>query len=100
MRPSSPNCARWTAASRSKAMFAAIRRWRRQRIIERSAVDPAMWELTLERLPFLGGLTTDERGRLRETVILFLHGKSIRGAAGLEIDHGMQLMIAIQACIL
>ncbi|MDB5808296.1 MAG: hypothetical protein JWN94_418 [Betaproteobacteria bacterium] len=81
-------------------MFAAIRRWRRQRIIERAPVDPALWKNTLERLPFLGGLTADELERLRETVILFLHDKSIRGAAGLQIDNGMQLMIATQACIL
>jgi Mlc titration factor MtfA (ptsG expression regulator) len=46
------------------------------------------------------GLTGDERARLRETVILFLHQKSIHGAAGLELDAGMRLMIAAQACIL
>ena len=41
-----------------------------------------------------------EKLLVRETVILFLHDKSIRGAAGLQIDAGMQLMIAVQACIL
>ena len=59
-----------------------------------------MWEQTLESLPFMDGLTADERGRLRDTVILFLHDKSIRGAGGLKIDDGMRLMIAAQACIL
>jgi len=63
-------------------------------------MDPAMWEQTLESLPFMDGLTADERGRLRDTVILFLHDKSIRGAGGLKIDDGMRLMIAAQACIL
>ncbi len=81
-------------------MFGAIRRWWRQRIIERAALDAALWRQTLDRLPFLHGLTDDERARLRDTVILFLHQKSIRGAAGLELDSGMQLMIAAQACIL
>lgn len=81
-------------------MFAAIRRWRRSRIIERAELDPALWRATLQSLPFLAGLTADERARLRETVILFLHQKSIRGAAGLELDSAMQLMIAAQACIL
>ncbi len=81
-------------------MFAAIRRWRRQRIIERGALDAALWQETLARLPFLRGLTDSERARLRETVILFLDQKSIRGAAGLRIDNGMQLLIAAQACIL
>ncbi len=81
-------------------MFGAIRRWRRARIIKRAQLDPALWQATLDGLPFLDGLADDERARLRETVILFLHQKSIRGAAGLELDTGMQLMIAAQACIL
>jgi Mlc titration factor MtfA (ptsG expression regulator) len=81
-------------------VIGAIRRWWRQRIIRRATLDQALWEQTLRSLAFLDGLTADERARLRETVILFLHDKSIRGAAGLQIDAGMQLMIAVQACIL
>ena len=81
-------------------MTGPIRRWWRQRIIKRGALDAALWERTLERLPFLDGLTADERGRLRDTVILFLHDKSIRGAAGLHLDAEMQLLIAAQACVL
>jgi Mlc titration factor MtfA (ptsG expression regulator) len=81
-------------------VFGAIRRWRRQRILERAMLDAALWRQTLDRLPFLHGLTDDERARLRDTVVLFLHDKAIRGAAGLELDDGMRLMIAAQACIL
>ena len=81
-------------------MFGFLRRWRRQRIIAGAAIVPALWEETLRRLPFLDGLTTDERARLRDTVILFLHDKSIHGAAGLQIDDGMRLLIAVQACVL
>jgi Mlc titration factor MtfA (ptsG expression regulator) len=81
-------------------VFGAIRRWRRQRIIDGGTLDRALWETTLERLPFLRGLTADERARLRDTVVLFLHHKAIRGAGGLELDTAMQLMIAAQACIL
>jgi Mlc titration factor MtfA (ptsG expression regulator) len=81
-------------------LFAAIRRWRRQRIIERAGLDTVLWLGTLDRLSFLRGLTDDECARLRDTVILFLHEKSIRGAAGLQLDGGMRLMIAAQACIL
>ena len=51
-------------------------------------------------MPFLHGLTDDERARLRATVILFLHRKSIHGAGGLELDDRMQLLIAVQACML
>lgn len=81
-------------------MFSRIRRWWRRRIIESAQLDPALWQATLAGLPFLRGLTDDERGRLRDTVILFLHQKSVRGAAGLRLDYGMQLTIAAQACIL
>ena len=81
-------------------MFGSIRRWWRQRIIERSQLDAALWDETLKRLPFLNGLTDNERARLREAVILFLDQNSIRGGAGLELDSAMQLMIAAQACIL
>jgi Mlc titration factor MtfA (ptsG expression regulator) len=81
-------------------MFEALRRWRRGRIIARASLDPVLWRQTLERLPFLRGLPEAERERLRQAVILFLHHKSIRGAGGLELDAGMQLLIAAQACIL
>jgi Mlc titration factor MtfA (ptsG expression regulator) len=81
-------------------MFDAFRRWRRNRIIARASLDPALWRQTLGRLPFLRGLSDAERERLREAVILFLHRKSIHGAGGLKLDAGMQLQIAVQACIL
>ncbi len=61
-------------------MTGPLRRWWRQRIIRRAALDPALWEQTLESLPFMDGLTADERVRLRDTVILIVHDKSIRGA--------------------
>ena len=48
-------------------------------------LDPLLWRETLARLPFLGGLTAEEVERLRRTVILFLHNKSIRGAGGLTL---------------
>lgn len=81
-------------------MFEVFRRWRRRRIISRYALDATLWTRTLARLRFLRGLSDSERSRLRETTILFLHQKSIHGAGGLELDAGMQLLIAVQACIL
>lgn len=81
-------------------MLEVFRRWRRKRIISRSALDALLWRQTLARLKFLRGLSDSERARLRETTILFLHHKSIHGAGGLELDAGMQLLIAVQACIL
>lgn len=81
-------------------MFDAFRRWRRNRIIGRAEIDPALWRQTLARLPFLAGLTAAEEERLRQTVILFLHGKSVHGAGGLVLEPAMPLLIAAQACIL
>ncbi len=81
-------------------MFEAFRRWRRRRIIEHAGLDPVLWQQTLAQLPFLSGLSVDENERLRQTVILFLHDKSIHGAGGLTLDAAMPLMIAAQACIL
>jgi Mlc titration factor MtfA (ptsG expression regulator) len=81
-------------------MFEAFRRWRRRRVIERADISPALWQRTLDQLPFLNGLSVDERERLRELVILFLHSKTVHGAGGLVLDEGMPLLIAAQACIL
>ncbi len=81
-------------------MFEAFRHWRRRRIIERAELGPALWQQTLAQLPFLCGLTAEENERLRQTVILFLHTKSIHGAGGLALDAAMPLLIAAQACIL
>jgi len=81
-------------------MFEAIKRWQRGRIVARAPLDSALWQQTLERLPFLRVLPEDDRERLRQLVILFLHHKSIHGAGGLALDGGMQMLIAAQACIL
>jgi len=80
-------------------MLGALKRWWRNRIIARAPLDSAQWQRTLERLPFLRGLSAVERERLRQCVILFLHHKSIHGAGGLELDREMQLLIAAQACL-
>ena len=81
-------------------MFEACRRWWRRRIVARAILDAALWRQTLAQLPFLAGLSADEQQRLRETVILFLHHKSIHGAGGLVLDQAMTLLIAAQACLL
>src|SRR6185436_18111318 len=54
-------------------LFGTLRKWRRDRIIARNPIDSGMWAQTLARVPFLGRLDAEERERLRETVILFLH---------------------------
>ncbi len=81
-------------------MFAALRSWRRDRILRRSQLDPELWDRVWTRFGFVQRLTLEERGRLRDLVILFLHEKQISAAGGLELTDEMRLGIAIQACIL
>jgi Mlc titration factor MtfA (ptsG expression regulator) len=81
-------------------MFAAFRNWRRHRILQRNPLDPALWQRVWARFGFVQRLTEDERRRLRDLVVLFLHEKQISAAGGLQLTDEMRLGIAIQACIL
>ncbi len=75
-------------------------KWRRERILKRSALDEALWRSVVGCYPFTRALPAQERARLRECVILFLHEKSIVGAGGLELRDEMRIDIATQACML
>lgn len=81
-------------------MFAAIRSWRRSRILRRNRLDPQLWDRVWARFGFVQRLTAEERERLRDLVVLFLHEKQLSAAGGLELTDEMRLGIAIQACIL
>lgn len=74
-------------------------RWRRRRILQRAELDDAVWMRVAGRFSFFQRLNEEERIRLRELVILFLHGKQLSAAGGLELDLEKKLGIAIQACI-
>ncbi len=74
--------------------------WRRRRILGKSRLDDATWRRVTERLSFVARLNAGERARLRDLAILFLHGKQISAAGGLELNPEMKLGIAVQACIL
>lgn len=80
-------------------MFGWIRRWREQRILQRSEITPAQWQQTFTALPLLRGYSEAELQRLRELAILFLHRKLFEGAADLVVSEAMTLIIAVQACI-
>lgn len=73
--------------------------WRRRRILHRANLDEAVWNRVVDRFSFAVSLNREERARLRDLVILFLHDKQISAAAGLELDLEKTLGIAIQACI-
>ena len=81
-------------------MFEAFRIWRRERILKRSSLDEKTWRSVLGRYPFTRSLSAEERARLRDLVVLFLHEKSIVGAGGLAVRDEMRMCIAAQACML
>jgi Mlc titration factor MtfA (ptsG expression regulator) len=77
-----------------------FREWRRERVLKRSSLDDGLWRSVLDRYPFTRTLTAEERARLRDRVVLFLHEKSIVGAGGLALRDEMRMCIAAQACML
>ena len=77
-----------------------FRNWRRERTLGRSAVDETLWRAVAGRHPFVRALSGEDRKRLRDWVILFLHEKSITGAGGLAVRDEMRIGIAAQACML
>jgi Mlc titration factor MtfA (ptsG expression regulator) len=81
-------------------MFDALKRWRRRRVLERSALPDALWDEAAAALPFVQDLDDAGRARLRDLVVLFLDTKSIVGAGGHEVTALQRVVIAIQACVL
>jgi len=81
-------------------MFSAYRAWRRRRILSRHALDTALWQRVSARFVFVERLSEEERARLRDLCVLFLHEKQISAAGDFFVDDEMKLGIAIQACIL
>jgi len=80
-------------------LFNPLKRWWHQRIIRRSVVTGAQWNKAFSALPLLDRLSADDRQRLRELAILFMHGKSFSGASGLVVTDAMRRLIALQACL-
>ena len=80
-------------------MFDWLRRRRQERILRQHAIDDWLWDDTLRALDFLAYLGGPGQQRLRALCLLFLHDKSISGAAGLVIDDAIRVRIAAQACL-
>ena len=81
-------------------MKSKFSRWREQQITDSEPVNDVLWARTVARAPALALLNPEEVQRLRKLTILFLHGKSITAAGGLQLDRPMRLHIAAQACLL
>lgn len=75
------------------------RRWRDARTLVRRPIPDAIWRLTLDRFPFLARRRDADVQRLRELSTLFLADKEFAGMQGLQVDDGMAVAIAAQACL-
>jgi Mlc titration factor MtfA (ptsG expression regulator) len=80
-------------------MIKALRDWWRARAADPIEIDAAQWQAAEYPLPFLDRLAPDERARLRELARQFIATKEWSGAQGLTLTAGMQISIALQACL-
>ncbi|MDX1587385.1 MAG: zinc-dependent peptidase [Oleiphilaceae bacterium] len=76
-----------------------LRRRRERRIIQRSDLGQGEWAALCQTQRVLRRLSVEERERLRQLVILFLHDKQIIGAESVAPDRHMGWVIAAQACL-
>ncbi len=77
-----------------------FRQWRRARVLRHASLDARLWDTTIERYPFTRALTSAERARLHDLVVLFLDEKAVHGAGGMAVQEDVRLAIGVQACIL
>jgi len=68
--------------------------WRRKRVLQRHAIDAALWKKSTRGLRFL-----PETEKLKQLALLFLAEKEFSGAHGLAVTDEMRLAIAAQACL-
>ncbi|HTS55641.1 MAG TPA: M90 family metallopeptidase [Burkholderiales bacterium] len=81
-------------------MWSGLKAWRRNRIVAGAKLDHRVWGLALQRFAFTRTLSPEERTRLRELTILFLHDKHFSTAHRLPLTDAMRLHVAVQACML
>jgi len=76
-----------------------VRDWKRKRVLEKHAVNDALWAGAAASLPFVAGLDADQTARLKKMAVLFLAEKQLTLLAGAELSDAERLSIAIQACL-
>jgi Mlc titration factor MtfA (ptsG expression regulator) len=77
----------------------ALRRRREARVLARYAIPDALWQLTLERYPFLARRDAADLAELRRLCSLFLAEKEFHGVRGFEVSDEVALAVAAQACL-
>ncbi|TDN70305.1 M90 family metallopeptidase [Paraburkholderia sp. BL10I2N1] len=84
-------------------MLSKLTHWldarRRDRALRSHAIPDALWQSTLDGLPFLAYLDAGNLARLRELASLFIAQKEFSTAHDLELTDAMTVSIAVQACL-
>lgn len=84
-------------------MLSKLSQWfgsrRRDKALRTHAIDDALWQATLDGLPFLAHLDAAGLARLRELTSLFLAQKEFSTAHDLELTDRMTVAIAVQASL-
>jgi Mlc titration factor MtfA (ptsG expression regulator) len=81
------------------AWWQALRQRREARVLERRAIPDALWQSTLQRLPFVAARPAEQQQRLRRLASLFLDRKEFSGARGFLVSDDIALAVAVQACL-
>lgn len=76
-----------------------FKQWRRQRLLKRVQLPAGLANNIIARIPVLRHLNADERARLTDLAVLFLHDKAVEPVQGLELDDAGRLTLALQACL-
>ncbi|WP_027797260.1 M90 family metallopeptidase [Paraburkholderia acidipaludis] len=84
-------------------MLSKLSQWfgarRREKALRTHAIDDALWQATLDGLPFLTHLDAADLVRLRELTSLFIAQKEFSTAHDLELTDRMVVAIAVQASL-
>ncbi|MCK9282901.1 MAG: zinc-dependent peptidase [Rhodocyclaceae bacterium] len=81
-------------------MLKQISNWLRERRVARVLVTEEQWAKAEAALPILSRWSSEERTRLRQLAIEFIAEKQWSSANGLVLTPQIQLIIALQACLL
>ena len=76
-----------------------FKNWFDNNIIKNASITQQQWDEAYRHLPLLKGLSFEEKKKLEELSILFIHQKNFEGAQGFEVTPHMLLVISLQACL-
>jgi MtfA peptidase len=94
--PTESKIAGWAAWSHWRQ---AWQQRREDALVRRRAIPDDLWQLSVQRYPFIAHRTDDELLRLRRLSTLFLNDKEFSGAQGMHIDDEVAVAVALQACL-